>query len=71
MNISTGINETGLITAAKAARLLGLDHRNFLRLIRQGKVPATKVGGSWMVHPATIAAIRHKALIGRAVERVC
>ena len=68
--MSNNFENSALIPASKAAGILGVDPRTFVRWLREGKLNGIKLaGGSWFVHPAILAQIRHQALVGQTIER--
>lgn len=44
------------LTTTDAARILGIGRSRVLRLIREKRIPAKKVGMQWMIKPAALEA---------------
>ena len=55
----------GLLTTADAARELALSRSRVLRFIEAGRLPATKYGRDWFIHPADLDAVRVRRAVGR------
>lgn len=46
---------TSWLTTAQAAARLGIGERAVRQLITRGRLPATRVGGRWLIHPTDLA----------------
>jgi len=57
-------NGGALVPAKEAARVLGMQHKTLLQLLRQGHIRGTKIAKGWFLHPAVLNEIRQRALLG-------
>lgn len=49
-----------LLSTAEAGELLGVSQRRAIQLIESGRLPATRVGKSYIVNRADLAKVRHR-----------
>lgn len=49
-----------MLTTNQAAARLGISPRRVRALITSGRLPATRVGRDWLIHPADLARVQNR-----------
>lgn len=47
-----------MLSPHRAATLLGISRRTLDRLVKDGRIPAVRIGGNWRIDPDVIDAVR-------------
>jgi excisionase family DNA binding protein len=61
-----GVSAADLLTVQEVADRLGVHYMTAYRYVRQGRLPATRVGTEWRIHPSDIATLKATTRRGKA-----